>query len=123
VIEEAEATLLDAARRLDPPGLRKVVTHLQYTIDPDRADEQAQRRYERQGVWFTTTMDRMVAVRGIMAPEAGQTLQAALEPLERPADHHDTRSGGQRTADALEELARRALEAGSSRSPVGSGPS
>jgi len=35
-----------------------------------------------------------------------------LEPLARPADHHDSRTGGQRTADALHELARRSLEAG-----------
>src|SRR5215203_972332 len=112
VIEDTEPTVLDAARRLDPTGLRQVVAHLQYTIDPDRADVQAQRRHERRGVWLTTTFDRMVAVRGIMAPEAGQTLQAALDPLARPADAADTRSGGQRTADALAELARRQLEAG-----------
>ena len=112
VIEDTEPTLLDAARRLDPTGLRQVVAHLQYTVDPDGADRAAQRRHERRGVWFSTTFDRMVAVRGIMAPEAGQTLQAALDPLARPADAADTRSGGQRTADALAELARRQLEAG-----------
>ena len=45
-------------------------------------------------------------------PEAGQTLLAALEPLARPANAEDTRSGSQRRADALAELARRNLEAG-----------
>ena len=54
----------------------------------------------------------MVAVDGLLEPEAGQTLLAALEPLARPADANDTRSGSQRTADALAELARRSLEAG-----------
>jgi hypothetical protein len=111
-IHDAEATLLEAARRLDPSGLRQVVTHVGYTLDPDRADQQAQRRYERRGVWLTVTLDRMVAVRGIMTPEAGQILQAALEPLARPADAADTRSGGQRTADALTELACQQLERG-----------
>ena len=62
----------------------------------------------------------MVAVRGIMTPEAGQTLQAALAPLTRPADAADTRSGGQRTADALTELATDSWKAASSPSPVGS---
>ena len=47
-----------------------------------------------------------------MTPEAGQTLITALDSLSRPADTADTRSGGQRTADALEELARRQLEGG-----------
>src|SRR5215216_2506943 len=79
VIEDAEAALLDPARRLDPTRLRRVVAHLQYTIDPDRADVQAQRRHERRGIWLTTTLDRMVAVHGLMDPEAGQTLVTALE--------------------------------------------
>jgi hypothetical protein len=54
----------------------------------------------------------MVAIDGLLEPEAGQTLTAALEPLARPADAQDGRSGGQRRADALAELARRALEGG-----------
>ena len=54
----------------------------------------------------------MVAVDGLLEPEAGQTLLAALEPLARPTDAHDTRSGSQRNADALAELARRRLEGG-----------
>jgi Domain of unknown function (DUF222)/HNH endonuclease len=54
----------------------------------------------------------MVALQGLLYPEAGQTLAAALEPLARPATAQDTRSGGQRRADALTELARRQLEGG-----------
>ena len=111
-VSDAEATLVDAARQLDPTGLRRLVGHLQDTIDPDGADAQAQRRYERRGLWLTPTIDALVAVHGLLEAEAGQTLVAALEPLARPADHHDSRTGGQRTADALHELARRSLEAG-----------
>jgi hypothetical protein len=37
---------------------------------------------------------------------------AALEPLARPTNADDPRSGGQRRADALTELARRTLESG-----------
>ena len=58
------------------------------------------------------TLEGMVAVDGLLEPEAGQILLAALEPLARPADADDDRSGGQRRADALAELARRNLEAG-----------
>jgi len=109
---EAEPTLLDAARHLDPSQLRRVVANLQYSVDPDRADRAAQRRYERRGLWLTPTLDDMVAVGGQLDPEAGQTLLAALAPLARPADAHDERSGSQRNADALTELARRSLEGG-----------
>jgi Domain of unknown function (DUF222)/HNH endonuclease len=51
-------------------------------------------------------------VDGLLEPEAGQTVLAALEPLARPADAADDRSGSQRRADALAELARRQLEGG-----------
>jgi hypothetical protein len=54
----------------------------------------------------------MVAVDGLLDPEAGQIVLAALEPLARPHSAEDARSGGQRRADALTELARRSLEGG-----------
>ena len=54
----------------------------------------------------------MVAVEGLLEAEAGETLLAALEPLARPASAEDDRSGAQRRADALGELARRQLEGG-----------
>jgi hypothetical protein len=58
------------------------------------------------------TLDQLITIDGLLEPEAGQTLLAGLEPLARPADATDGRSGSQRTADALTELARRALEGG-----------
>ena len=49
---------------------------------------------------------------GCWSQRPARRLLAALEPLARPADAQDTRSGSQRTADALAELARRGLEGG-----------
>ncbi|HEX2156996.1 MAG TPA: DUF222 domain-containing protein, partial [Actinomycetes bacterium] len=109
---EADPVLVEAARRLDPPQLRRVIGHLQLVADPDGAGAQAERRHQRRGLWLAPTFDQMVAIDGLLEPEAGQTLLAALEPLARPADATDTRSGSQRNADALTELARRALEGG-----------
>jgi hypothetical protein len=60
----------------------------------------------------SATWEGMVALQGLVDPEAGQTLLAALEPLARPATADDARTGGQRRADALAELARRQLEGG-----------
>jgi Domain of unknown function (DUF222)/HNH endonuclease len=98
--------------RLDPPRLRRALAHLRLVADPDRADAQAEQRHQRRGVWLAPTWEGMVSVNGLLEPEAGQTLVAALEPLARPVDAQDPRSGGQRRADALVELARRSLEAG-----------
>ena len=111
---EAEPVLVEAAARLDPPRLRRVLGHLRLVADPDGADAQAERRHQRRGLWLTPTFDGMVAIDGLVEPEAGQTVLAALEPLARPTDANDHRSGSQRTADALTELARRNLEAGQS---------
>jgi Domain of unknown function (DUF222)/HNH endonuclease len=112
VAREAEPVLLEAARRLDPPQLRRAVAHLRLVADPEGADRDRDRRFQQRGVWLSATWEGMVAVQGLLDPEAGQTLAAALEPLARPATAHDTRSGGQRRADALTELARRQLEGG-----------
>jgi hypothetical protein len=38
VVLDAEPNLVNSARRLDPPGLRQVVGHLQSTLDPEEAD-------------------------------------------------------------------------------------
>ena len=112
VATEAEPVLLEAAVRLDPPQLRQAVGYLVEVADPDAADAACERRHERRGLWLSPTLDNMVAIDGLLEPEAGQTVLAALEPLARPDDADDPRQGWQRTADALTELARRALEGG-----------
>jgi hypothetical protein len=119
VTADAEPVLVEAAARLDPPYLRRAVGHLLAVADPEGADAARQRRHERRGLWLTPTFEGMVAVDGLLEPEAGQTVLAALEPLARPADADDTRDGGQRNADALAELCRRALAGG--RLPQGGG--
>ena len=123
VASEAEPVLVEAACRLDPPRLRRVLGHLRLVADPDGSDAQAERRHQRRGVWLAPTWEGMVAVDGLLEPEAGQSLLAALEPLARPASADDRRSGSQRTADALAELARRSLEGGRLPHTGGSAPS
>jgi hypothetical protein len=60
----------------------------------------------------------MVAVDGLLEPEAGQVLLSALEPLARPSSAGDARSAGQRRADALTELARRNVVGGCAATPT-----
>ena len=60
----AEPVLLEAARRLDPPGLRKVVGHLCEVADPDTAEQQTQRRHDRRGLFVSPTFAGMVAMTG-----------------------------------------------------------
>jgi hypothetical protein len=109
---KAEPVLLESARHLDPRGLRRLVAHLRLVTDPDTTQDRADRQHAQRWLRVAPTFDGMVVVDGLLEPEAGATLAAALEPLARPASAEDSRSGGQRTADALAELARRAMEGG-----------
>ena len=112
VAADAEPVLVDAARRLDPPRLRQAIGHLRLAVDPEGAEGRAERQHERRGLWVSSTWEGMVAVNGLLDPEAGQTVLAALDPLARPSAAEDERSAAQRRADALTELARRNLEGG-----------
>jgi hypothetical protein len=109
---DADPVLVELAGRLDPPQLRRAVTHLRQVADPDGADRQAERHHARRGLWLSPTWEGMIAVNGLLEAEAGSTVLAALEPLARPGDARDDRNGRQRNADALAELCRRALEGG-----------
>jgi len=90
-VMEAEPVLVDAACRLDPPRLRRLVAHLHQVADPDGASEQTQRQHQRRGMWVSPTFEGMVAIDGLLEPEAGETLLAALEPLARPTTADDQR--------------------------------
>jgi Domain of unknown function (DUF222) len=108
---EAEPVLVAAARRLDPPGCDGSSPTCGRRLIPRRLTPRPSGA-TGGGPVAGPTLEGVVAVGGLLEPEAGQTVLAALEPLARPADAQDERSGDQRRADALTELARRALEAG-----------
>jgi Domain of unknown function (DUF222) len=90
VAAEAEPILVAAARRLDPPRRRRAVTHLRDVADPQGADQPG-----RAAPWPTGVVagpdpwEGMVALQGLLDPEAGQILLAALEPLARPHNGDD----------------------------------
>jgi hypothetical protein len=111
-VAEAEPVLLDAARRLDPGHLRRLAGHLRDLLDPEGSEERTRRRLERRGLWLSPTVEGMLALDGLLDAEAGEATVAALAPLARPTGPQDERSGAQRRADALGELARQALQAG-----------
>ncbi len=78
--------LLEAACRLDPPRLRRVLAHLRLVADPNGAEDTDRAApYQQRGLWLAPTWEGMVAVNGLLEPEAGHTLLSALEPLARPS--------------------------------------
>jgi hypothetical protein len=79
-----------AAGRLDRPRRRRVLGHLGLVADPGRS-RTGPSGASRGGAVAGRDLGGMVAVPGLLAPEAGPTLRAALEPLARPSDAHHPR--------------------------------
>src|SRR6266704_5867382 len=88
----AEPILLDAARHLDPHALRRAAEHLRAAADPQGDGERARARWERRGLQVAPTWQGLTAVDGLLDPEQGETLLAALQPLARPTGPGDPRS-------------------------------
>jgi hypothetical protein len=107
---QAEPVLLQLARRSEPSVVRRATAHLHAVLDPDGAQAALDRVYAKRGVTLSVVGNRAY-LDGVIDVEAAETLLAALMPLMAPSPF-DTRSAPQRRADALVDLARRALDAG-----------
>ena len=116
---EAQTTLLDHAGSLDPTQLRHTAVHLRAVLDPTTLDALARREFDQaqhRTLTLSPTGDGWVLIRGQLDTEAATQLSAAIGALAapRPSTEHgpDPRLAAHRRADALIELARRALTAG-----------
>ncbi len=111
-VRQLESTLVDTARRVSADDLRRVTAHLQHAADPDGAVADAAQQRQRRWLNASTTFDGMVALDGLLDPEAGATVLTAIQTLSAPAAGTDDRSPAQRRADALTTLCRRQLDTG-----------
>ena len=107
-----EPILLDAASKLDPKFLSYVTRQIRHCEDPDGALADANDNYERRYFHLSQTFGGLFMIDGRLDADGGATLRAALNALDEPWKGDDTRSGSQRRADALVELARQRLDAG-----------
>jgi Domain of unknown function (DUF222) len=108
---ESEPILVDAARSLDPSGLRKAIAHWHHAVDPEafvaaENDAHAARRFD-----ISETYEGMTVFDGQSAGADGAIVRTAIDVYSKPLPD-ETRTPTQRRADALLELARRALDAG-----------
>jgi hypothetical protein len=108
---EVEERLVAEAHRFDPVQLAKLATRIRAHLDPDGILRSEQDNADRMELSFVNDVDGMVLVRGRLSAEAAAIVRSALSPLEKPQPK-DPRSAGKRRADALVELARRALNSG-----------
>ncbi len=108
----ATGSLLEAASRMDPTEFRTVARNLRQTVDPEGALAAALRANQRRYLHMNQTFDGVYMLDGLLDAEGGAALSAALQGLSAPIPG-DERTGAQRRADALVELANRQLQGGS----------
>jgi hypothetical protein len=111
-LRDAEPILLKAARRVDTRQLRYVTAQLRHCLDLDGTLKDANRDYERRHLYLSELMDGMYAIDGMLDTEGGALVREALDALMGPAERGDERTGSQRRADSLVEMAQGLLDRG-----------
>jgi len=135
-VAEAEGTFAAAASQLDPSELARVVARWVHTVDPLGALDAELATHEQRHLSVSRTFEGAVAINGLLAPEPGAVVLAALEALSTEdfrncrAQHAGEGAGGEATvttpgqhrADALVELSRRYLDSGAAPEVMGARP-
>ncbi len=109
--ECGEAFLLGKARDLDVWGLTRAVRYWGYRVDPDKDDRDYREDTARFELRIAGTLEGG-DVRGLLSPETTELLRTALRAIIGVPSATDRRSTPQRYADALGDLARFFLDAG-----------
>jgi uncharacterized protein DUF222 len=107
---ERQAELLEKAEAHDPSALRKEVQKVEKEVDAERMRREAEWAYRSRRLQVTTMSDGRVRLDGLLDAEGGAVVKTALDAALGPAAVGDTRSGAQRRADALVDVAKRALD-------------
>jgi hypothetical protein len=117
-----EETLVTAAQVLDPGRMRYLALATRMRLDADGALDRDNRNHERR--WFACdqTFGGVFILRGELDAEGGAILKAAIDGHMAPSGDNDSRSGSQRRADALVDLASRVLQNGDLASVHGQRP-
>lgn len=101
-------------------GLREFSYALRYwaNVVDAGAEMTAQRRRDRSYLFASVTWEGMVAVEGLLDPERGEALLAALEAATPPPSVADRRPAASRRAEALALICEQWLSRGA---PIGGG--
>jgi len=123
---EDEPELVRFATRLHPKAFARLVGHWRAGADPDGVEDDARRLHDDRRVHLSSTFEGAWVLDGVLDPVGGEIVAGALHGIgqelfrsdwaEARAAHGEgagidklTRTPAQRRADALVELARRAV--------------
>lgn len=107
-----EQHLVCGAEKLDAGRMRALTAFTRYRLDADGALDKDNRCHDRR--WFSCdqSFGGMFILRGELDAEGGAVVKTALDALSGRTGSEDKRSGSQRRADALVDIASRQLQNG-----------
>lgn len=103
-LRASQEHLVTVARGLNTEALGKLVAHLIATHCEPALDADDRAAHDRRYLQLSTEHDGAVRGRFVLPAEDAEALLTVLEPLSRRQGDTDTRSAGQRRADALVEV-------------------
>src|SRR5205807_9707555 len=106
-----EEQLIGLSRQHSIKELRWVADHMRYSLDPDGFERDCEENYEERFLHISE-MNGMYHLSGVMDPEAGAALKAAVDALAKRLGQDDSRTPKQRRVDALSEIVHKALDEG-----------
>jgi hypothetical protein len=106
-----EARLVAEAATASSKQLPQVLAAWKRSTDPEAAEVEAERLHGQRALHVSPYWSGMVRLSGLLDPESGGVVLAAIRGLAEPAalDSEDTRTPTQRQADALTEICHRYL--------------
>ena len=100
----SQPALLEVARRTDPHQLQQYVSHQIATWCPPQLDAQEQAAEQARFFQLRNNHDGSWTGRMKITDAVAEIIQTVLEPLARRDGDHDSRTAGQRRADALGDV-------------------
>jgi hypothetical protein len=117
-----ESILVGAAETLEPGAMRVLTQATRLRLDPDGVLADDNHAHERRWFECDQTYGGVFVLRGELDAEAGAVVKTAIDALSQGMSRGETRSGSQRRADALVDLAATQLRCGDHRDVHGQRP-
>jgi hypothetical protein len=117
-----ESILVGAAETLEPGAMRTLTQATRLRLDPDGVLADDNRAHERRWFECEQTYGGVFVLRGELDAESGTLVKTAIDALSHGLGPGETRSGSQRRADALVDLAATQLRCGDHRDVHGQRP-
>src|SRR5579864_1170044 len=117
-----ESILVGAAETLGPGAMRTLTQVTRLQLDPDGVLADDNRAHERRWFECEQTYGGVFILRGALDAEGGALVKTAIDALSHRMTRGETRSGSQRRADALVDMAATQLRCGDHRDVHGQRP-